>query len=274
MTKIDSSNEGQYKKITLNYSQLTKVALSAAQQGGRILKKHFGRIHQISEKKDAGLVTEVDRRSEKKIIQLIHKSFPDHGIIGEEGGEIAGRSPIKWIIDPLDGTTNYAHGLPFFCVSIGVQVEEEICVGVVYDPLRDDLYWTEKGKDSYKNRKKLRVSRTKKVHDSLIGTGFSYLKQPVIDLELKNLKAIVVNSRGVRRTGSAAWDLCQVACGIYDGFWERHLQVWDVAGAYLIIKNSGGTITRIDGSPWHLYDSDVLATNSLIHDEMINLLKL
>jgi len=258
----------------LDSSHLTSVAIDAARAAGNILKSRFGRIHDIEEKKNAGIVTDVDRLAEKTIIQAIQKSFPDHGIVGEEGGDVHGRVPIKWIIDPLDGTTNYAHGLPFFCVSIGVEVEGEISSAVIYDPLRDDLYWSEKGKPSYRNESILHVSKTKRVHDALIGTGFSYLKQQVIDLELKNLRSIVVHSRGVRRTGSAAWDLCQVACGIYDGFWERHLHMWDVAAAYLIVKNAGGTITKMNGSPWKLTDSDILATNNLIHEEMRQLLEL
>jgi myo-inositol-1(or 4)-monophosphatase len=228
---------------------------------------------QISKKGPANLVTEMDLLAEQMIVDRILRTFPDHRILAEERGSESGEAPTTWVIDPLDGTTNYAHGYRFFCVSIGVEVEGEMLVGVVYDPVCKELFSAVRGSGATLNSKPIQVSKEDSLQDSLLCTGFSY-SQDEIEANLKLFNRIMRSSRSVRRDGSAALDLSYVACGRFDGFWELSLNPWDVAAGSLIVQEAGGKVTLFDSSPCTIHDRECLATNGTIHQAVINALNL
>ena len=249
-----------------------KIAVEAALESGLFIKRSVGKALKVSYKGRDNIVTDVDKKAESIVITKILKAFPGHSILSEESGRTGGASGYRWIIDPLDGTTNFAHAFPFFCVSIGLEMRGRAIMGVVYDPMRDELFLAEEGHGASLNGKKISVSGTAKLSESFLATGFSYgFKRK--DRNVKNFRNFLTRSLAIRRAGSAALDLCYVACGRFDGFWEMDLHPWDSAAGALVVREAGGRVTRSDGSLYLHYNKDVLATNSLIHSSMLHILR-
>lgn len=238
-----------------------------AREAGTVLTSYFGKVA-IEYKGEVDLVTEADRSSEKLVVGRIRKEFPGHDLIGEEGSRVETGSDFRWYIDPLDGTTNFAHGYPVFCVSIALEHKGERVAGVIYDPCRDELFAAEKGSGSRLNGKPIQVSKIKRLAESLVSTGFPSHKRHK-NPNIHFYHQITLRSHGVRRAGSAALDLCCVACGRYDGFWEFNLNSWDTAAGVLLVAEAGGRITDFTGGPFDISSKEVLASNSLIHDELL-----
>lgn len=250
-------------------TKIKKVAIKAAKEAGEHALNRMGHLREVSHKGGPNdLVTDVDKKCEEIIISKIKKEFPLHSILAEESGEQLVGDVFKWIIDPLDGTTNYAHGFPVFCISIGVVYNNSVKVGVVYDPTRDELFTAEEGNGAFLNSEPVKVSTRPKVHDSLVATGFAY-NVPGRNDNLTYFKIIMEKAQAVRRAGSAAIDLCYVACGRFDGFWEFGLAPWDTAAGQLMVKEAGGKVTTIDGKPFDIFQKEIVATNGQIHDEMM-----
>jgi len=243
-------------------------AIEAAKKSGLFIKRSVGKVTAVSYKGRDNIVTNVDQRSEAMIIKALSGAFPEHSVLSEECEPINNPSYYKWIIDPLDGTTNFAHAFPFFCVSIALEYKRKIILGVVYDPMRDELFYAEEGKGAYLNNKKISVSKTKDLSQSFLATGFSYGLEGKCR-NVRHFRNFLVSSLAVRRAGSAALDMCYVACGRFDGFWEMDLHPWDSAAAFLIVKESKGKVTKFDGSSYAPYDKEILATNSYIHTAMV-----
>lgn len=254
---------------------MLNFAIETARDAGRVLLEKFGRIESVTKKGDINLVTEADLASEALIVERIKSHFPRHAILAEEAGNavVTGEDGgHKWIIDPLDGTTNYAHGYPCFCVTIALEHEDEVVLGVTYDPTRDELFTAEKGRGATLNGKLIRVSRTDELGNALLVTGFPYdIKHR--EQFARHLTEFLLTSRGVRRDGSAAIDLAYVACGRFDGFWEEGLNPWDVAAGKLLIEEAGGTVSYYDGSPFRIYTPPIVASNGTIHAEMLSVLR-
>lgn len=249
-----------------------KTALLAAEKAGKILIKNLGKVKQIDYKGIVNIVTEIDKLSEKTIIDIILKKFPHHEILAEESKEKYNSSKYKWIIDPLDGTTNYAHGYPVVCISIALEIEGAIMMGLVYDPFRDELFYAEKGKGAYLNNKQIHVSKTDKLIRSLLSTGFAYNVRVTKNNNLVHFCKFSLMAQGVRRDGSAALDFCYTAMGRFDGFWEMNLSAWDMAAGSLIVEEAGGRITDLKGNNFSIYNKNVVASNSIIHDEMLGVI--
>jgi myo-inositol-1(or 4)-monophosphatase len=249
-------------------------AVETALEAGHILLEKFGRITQITKKGDINLVTEADLASEALIIERIKSHHPKHSILAEEAGNavVMGDSVWKWIIDPLDGTTNYAHGYPCFCVTLALEHKGAIVIGVTYDPTRDELFAAENGEGASLNGRRIRVSATDNLGDALVVTGFPYDFKSRPDFA-RHLTDFLYHSRGVRRDGSAAIDMAYVACGRYDGFWEEGLNPWDVAAGKLLIEEAGGQVTYYDGSPLSVYKPPICASNGTIHSQMLDVLR-
>jgi len=251
---------------------LKRVALKAVKEGGAILMKYFGKIKSIDYKGEINLVTEADQRSEEVILSIIKDSYPNHRILAEETGESGNSSSFKWIIDPLDGTTNYAHGYPCFCVSLAIEYEEEVLYGAVYDPVKDELFTAEKGKGAFINGKAIKTSSTKQLDQSLLCTGFPYDVRDDMDSNILNFRTFLMKAQAVRRDGSAALDLCHTAAGRFDGFWEQKLFPWDVAAGGLLVTEAGGKLTNFTGENFSIYDNEIVASNGIIHDQMVDAL--
>ncbi len=250
------------------------VAVAAAQQAGKLIADAYRTDFRVDCKEgtSTNLVTEVDRRSEQAIVTILSAAFPDHRILAEEGGDHArGNSPCRWIVDPLDGTTNFAHGYPAFCVSIGLEVEGRIVLGVVYDPLRQELFEAEAGKGAFLNGGRIHVSKVASLRQALLITGFAYDRENR-QRNLVHFSRFALESHGIRRSGSAALDLSSIAAGRADGFWELKLSPWDVAAGSLIVTEAGGRITDFAGNAFTTDGAQTLATNGLIHQEMIDVL--
>jgi myo-inositol-1(or 4)-monophosphatase len=246
-----------------------QLSVAAAKEAGRIQMLHFGHSHPVEYKGEFNPVTEIDRRCERAIVKMISDAFPEHDILTEESPFEEKGSPCKWIIDPLDGTTNYFHGFPCFCVSIGLEVEGEVKLGVVYVPTLDELFHAEKGKGAFLNGEQIVVSRIDGLDRSLLGTGFPYDVHEHADFYLRYFRHFLTKSFALRRPGSAAIDLSYLAAGRFDGFWEFKLHAWDVAAGSLLITEAGGKITDLKGRPFNIYSGEVLASNGLIHHEML-----
>jgi len=255
--------------------ELKEVLLKATHEAGNIIQTHFNGIFKIDHKEGINnLVTEIDHLAEKKIIEVITASFPEHSIIGEESGEFIQVSDYQWVIDPIDGTVNFAHGIPICCVSIGLLYNKSVIMGAVYNPMMNELFFAEKGKGATLNGEPIRVSKKSDFKTAFLVTGFPY-KWPENTLEhpVKVFERMVLEGLPIRRLGSAAIDLCWVACGRFDGFWEYNLSAWDVAAGYLILLEAGGTITDFDGNIGNVYDKQTLATNGLIHSEILRVIR-
>ena len=249
----------------------SEVATQAAKEAGGILLKHLYRQKQIERKEGrANIVTEVDILAENQIIALLQGEFPDFNIKSEESEEISTGSPYTWIIDPLDGTNNYVYSYPFFAVSIALEKEGEVILGIVYDPLRDELFEAEKGRTAKLNGKKIEVTQTSRVKKTRLLTGFPYFMDR--DNNLNNFVKFAIDALEIRVGGSAALDLCYVACGRADGYWELGLKPWDTAAGKLIVECASGKVTDIDGKKFTPYKASILATNGRIHEEMLKML--
>jgi len=257
-------------------SELTVVAVQAALKAGALLRSGFGTAFEISSKNGRhNLVTEYDKGSEQSIIETIHSRFPDHAILAEESGEaIKGNSPVLWIIDPLDGTVNFAHGVPVFSISIAVAIEKQIVCGLVLQPLTQELFIAERGRGAYLNGKKLSVSKADRLDQALLSTGFPYnVDQDPLQCVEKFAK-MQLKGVPIRRLGSAALDLSYVAAGRFDAFWEVGLHPWDMAAGKLLVEEAGGSVTHWDGSPHTIYGyQTILATNGWLHNPMLVHLK-
>lgn len=246
---------------------LLNVGVMAARRAGAVLGKNFKKRDRLKVEKKGhnDYVSEADHAAERAIIEVIHKHYPDHAIQAEESGR-HGESDTVWIIDPLDGTTNYLHGFPVFCVSIAVAVNGRIEHAVVYDPMREELFTASKGEGAQLDERKIRVSGNQDLENSLIGTGFPYRQTgQEIGPYMAMLTKVIQNTSGVRRPGAAALDLCYVACGRIDGFWETGLQPWDIAAGSLIIREAGGIISGLDGAENFLDGGHILAGTSRVY---------
>ena len=244
-------------------------AVSAiAHEAGRLLLTYFDRRIGFEYKGDADLVTAADRASEKLIVEKLRQLYPSHEIVGEEGTrDNTGRSEYRWFVDPLDGTTNFAHGFPVFCVSIGLEHKGRLIAGVLYDPTRDELFTAEFGKGAQLNGKAIHVSSTARLSESILGTGFPSHKRHK-NPNIHFYHQLTLRSHGIRRAGSAALDLANVACGRYDGFWEFNLNPWDTSAGVVIVREAGGLVTKFDGSDFQIDSREVLASNRLLHEEL------
>jgi myo-inositol-1(or 4)-monophosphatase len=249
------------------------IAVEAARAAGQIMIENLTKEVRVDYKGEVNLVTNVDRMAEKTIVETIWKKFPDHEVLAEEGYGSGKKFPFKWIIDPLDGTTNYAHRFPFFCVSIGLEIKGEMVLGVVYDPVRSELFLAEKGKGAFLNGAPIRISSTDDLTRSLLVTGFSYDVRETADNNLNHFCDFSIRAQGVRRTGSAAMDFCYVAMGRLDGFWELKLHPWDSAAGSLLVQEAGGRVTDFSGRSFSVYSKDVVASNGKIHDEMLKVIQ-
>ena len=249
------------------------IASEAARRAGALLRENIQGRREITFKGDINLVTEMDVRSERALVETLLTSFPGHGIIAEEETSIRTESGFVWIIDPLDGTTNYAHGYPCFSVSIALEQEGEIIVGVVYDPMRDELFAARKGQGATLNGKKIHVSSVDTLIKSLLATGFPYDRKVSDKNNLDFFNDLLMASQEIRRDGSAALDLCSVASGRFDGFWELKLKPWDVAAGSLIVREAGGAVSDFSGARFSIHGDEILASNGRVHEQMLAVLK-
>lgn len=253
-------------------SELVKIATQTALKAGQTLKEGYGTKLSIETKSERhDLVTEWDRKSEKLIIETLSKHFPDHHFLAEEGGESGtNKEGIQWVIDPLDGTVNFAHKLPLFAVSIAATFQGEVLVGVVYNPMLEELFVAEKGKGASLNGNEIKVTGIDDLNHAMLGTGFPYnaYKNPLYALD--HFQAFAKMGLPLRRIGSAAIDLCYLAAGRFDAFWEVSLHPWDYAAGKLIIEEAGGTFTDLEGNPYSsLHEGPILASNGQLHDQMV-----
>lgn len=249
---------------------LKPVLIEAAKAGAAEIIRFFNNDFTISNKEGVNnLVTEADHASEKAILAVIKKHFPEHQVLAEETGEITQDSSYKWIIDPIDGTVNFAHGIPLNCVSIGVEQDGVIVMAAVYNPHLNEFFFAEKGKGATLNDKPIRVSEQSETIKACLVTGFPYTYINMPDGPLEIFERFIRKGVPVRRLGSAAIDLCWVAAGRFDGFYEHKLEPWDSAAGYLIVEEAGGRVTDLEGNKFSVYQHKVLATNGKIHDEMV-----
>lgn len=258
-------------------SAILNVMTKAAQKAGRALVRDFGEVEQlqVSRKGPADFVSTADKKAEKIVIEELLKARPEASILAEESGSRAGDDPTKrFIIDPLDGTTNFLHGLPHWAVSIGYEERGELIAGVVFDPIKDELYWAEKGKGAYLNDRRIRVSSRRHLADAVVGTGIPHHGRETDHHALfsRRLAAAMAHTAGVRRWGTASLDLCYVAAGRFDGFWERGLSPWDVAGGIVIVKEAGGFVTDVQGRAHKLTAEDLVAANDSLHKSLTKML--
>jgi myo-inositol-1(or 4)-monophosphatase len=243
------------------------TGIEIARKAGQLLLQMFKRPQEISYKGKFNLVTEADKRSEALIIEQLQMHFPKHTVVSEEGGGQQSASDYCWYVDPLDGTTNFAHGFPVFCVSLGLAYRDEVIAGVVYDPTRDELFTAERGGGAYLNNKRIHVSKIERLSESLVATGFPPFAANH-ELNISFYFRFTETSHGVRRAGSAALDLCSVAAGRIEAFWELKLNPWDKAAGILLVIEAGGRVTDLSCRPVKLHEDEVFASNGLVHEEM------
>ena len=268
MSSVKTASPTAGSTETANFDFLPRME-PIAREAGALLLDFFHRRVKIEYKGDADLVTEADRSSEKLILERIRAHWPSHEVVGEEGARIETGSDYRWYVDPLDGTTNFAHGFPVFCVSLGLAFRDRREAAVVYDPTRDELFAAERSRGAFLNGRKIEVSKTPKLAQSLIATGFPSHKRH----ENPNIyfyHQLTLRTHGVRRAGSAALDLASVACGRFDGFWEFNLNAWDTAAGILLVEEAGGKVTGLQGRELSITDREVVATNGLIHSELLD----
>lgn len=253
---------------------LENIAVAAARAAGNHIMRNLERIEQlkVDRKSRSDFVSDVDRGAEAEIVHIIRKAHPDHAILAEEGGA-SGEHEFKWIIDPLDGTTNFLHRFPHFAVSIGVQQKDKMLLGVIYAPCTQDLYVAIRGSGAALNNRKIRVSKTVNLDDCLVGTGVPIKGGATLDRYLPQLRAVVEKTSGVRRAGAAALDLAYVACGRLDAFWEIGLQPWDMAAGLLMVEEAGGVVSEFYGAEDAMKTGNVLVANPKIHEQLAPLLR-
>ena len=250
-----------------------KFTEELAKKAGLLLKSKFNQKHDITYKGDINIVTEADKMSEDLIIAEIIRVFPNHGILSEESPSIAGSADARWIIDPLDGTTNYAHAFPVFCVSIALEIEDSVALGVIYDPIRDELFTATRDNGAFLNGSKIKVSAINNLTRSLLATGFPYDIRDSRENNLDYFNAMAIKVQAIRRAGAAALDLAYIAAGRFDGFWELKLKPWDTAAGSLIVQEAGGSISDMTGNNWNISSPGMIASNGLIHQQMLDILK-
>lgn len=258
--------------MTTNDSEFLRAAWSAASAAGKIITDNWHRPKQIDYKGAIDLVTSIDRASERIIVEILQSNFPDHSILAEEETDRRGsQSAYLWVVDPLDGTTNFAHSYPQFCISIALQHQREVVVGLVYDPIRDECFRALQGQGATLNDHPITTSAIGELDKALLATGFPYDQRSNPDFYLSFFKAFMTRSQGIRRNGAAALDLCYVACGRLDGFWELKLKPWDTAAGALIVKEAGGKLSDFSGNEFTIGGDQTLASNGLIHEEMVRI---
>jgi len=263
-----------FEKSTVPSAELLSVAQDAAKAAGVVLLDYAKRGFHIERKNPINLVTDADHAAEQRAIDQIRRHYPDHRILAEErGADAHGSSPFRWIIDPLDGTTNFAHGFPVYAVSIGVEYLDELLIGVVYDPTRNEMFTAEAGGGAFLNSRSLAVSNTDTLDTALLVTGFAYDIRENANNNLDHFARFTLKAQGVRRTGSAALDLCYVAAGRLDGFWEVKLSPWDMAAGVVILREAGGRITDLHGNPHSINQPELVASNGRIHDDMLAVIR-
>ena len=250
-----------------------EVAVGAARAAGRLQKERLWGEHEISFKGNIDLVTEIDRECEELIVRLLRTSWPDHDILAEENSYPQVGSGSRWIIDPLDGTTNYAHGFPWFCVSIALEISGQVRLGVIYHPMMDELFTVVSGEGAFLNGQPLRVSRREPLKNCLLATGFPYDRSWNNENNFAAFMNFQMAARAVRRAGAAALDLAYVAAGRLDAYWEVKLKPWDVAAGQLLVREAGGRVSDHEGEPFSIYNHRVLASNGLVHEAMVEILK-
>jgi myo-inositol-1(or 4)-monophosphatase len=246
-----------------------EVAVEAAKAAGEVLRNGFGRQHSVEYKGEVDLVTEADKRAEQEIVGRLRDAFPAYGILTEEGGGSSGEADSRWIIDPLDGTTNYTHGFPIFATSIALQREGEVVLGVVYDPMADETYVAERGSGAMLDGEPIKVSDTDELIVALLATGFPYDRDEVPEA-LDLFGQFVMLTQSIRRLGSAALAMCYVAMGRLDGYYERGIKAWDIAAGNVILREAGGKVTNYQGRKLDLEGEEVVASNGLLHEELIS----
>lgn len=252
------------------------TAVDAALSAGRTHRRYFRQNPSVEKKGPIDLVTAADLAAEKQFRQLITARFPSHVVLGEEGAERGGAvagARCRWIIDPLDGTTNFAHGLAIFCVSIALEIDGRVELGVVYDPVAEELYTAERGSGARLNGQHVHVSDRSEIVDTLLCTGFPYTIREERRQQVEVFASFLGHAQAVRRLGSAALDLCYVAAGRFDGFWEEHLNPWDMAAGVLIVEEAGGRVTRYDDSQIDLFGGQIIASNGRVHEAMLAVIR-
>jgi myo-inositol-1(or 4)-monophosphatase len=250
-----------------------QAAVEMALESGRIQKESFSKDFAVHHKGEINLVTDIDIACQEKIISMIGHCFPDDDIIAEEKSNTYDGRKNRWIIDPVDGTTNYAHGYPFFCTSIAYEANGRVIAGVVYNPIMNELFFASAGEGAYLNGDRINVSRVADLKKSLLSTGFPYDIKTNPDNNIDHFVNFLYNAQAIRRDGSAALNLSYVACGRFDGFWELHLNAWDLAAGALILEEAGGRVTDLSGGPFDMYRGECLASNGLIHRAMEGIIR-
>jgi len=260
--------------MTMDADRYMKEARFIAREAGEMLKSNIDSSTEVHFKGVVDLVTDFDNQAQRMIFDHLSGCFPDHDFLGEEGLMQDKGREFRWIVDPLDGTTNYAHGFPIFCVSIALERSGEVVLGVVYDPMREEMFSAVKGGGAWLGGKEIRVSAGDDLDKSLVATGFPYdIRESKVN-NIDHFNHFLVRVQAIRRCGSAAMDLCYVASGRFDGFWELKLHPWDVAAGVLIVQEAGGRITDFNNQEFSIFGSEILATNGLIHDQMVEVLHL
>jgi len=252
---------------------MLNMAIKAAHEAGDIIARSADRIDQLQiENKDKNdFVTEIDRAAEETIIGILKKAYPDHAFFGEESGKHEGSSQYEWIIDPLDGTTNFLYGIPHFAVSIALKKDGKLDQAVIYDPMKDDLFYASRGAGAFLNKRRIRVSKRLSLTNALLTTGIPYLPEHSenVDNYFNTMKALMINTAGIRRPGSASLDLAYVAAGRYDGFWEFALNEWDIAAGVLIVQEAGGLVGDLKGGSSHLETGNIVAASPKVFKDMV-----
>jgi myo-inositol-1(or 4)-monophosphatase len=259
--------------VTHDIEKFSSAAWQAADLAGKIIRANWHQPRLIDYKGPIDLVTSTDRAVEQTIVEVLQREFPGHSILAEEQTEITGAaSDYRWLIDPLDGTTNFAHSYPQVCVSIALEFSTEIILGLVYDPLRRECFRAVKGQGATLNGDPIKISTVNELDKALLATGFPYDRRDNADFYLSFFKAFLTRCQGIRRAGSAALDLCYVAAGRLDGFWELKLKPWDIAAGAMIVAEAGGSLSDFSGKAFSIHGTETLASNGIIHDEMVNVL--
>jgi myo-inositol-1(or 4)-monophosphatase len=253
--------------------EFLEAAKAAAREAGGLLRENVDKRGEIMFKGTVDLVTHFDRKSQEMIFRRLSAAFPGHGFLAEEGLSLPGTSDCRWIIDPIDGTTNFAHTFPVFCVSIALEQKGVVAVGVIYDPMRDELFEAVRGRGAFLNGARVRVSEIPELGKALLATGFPYDVRTSSFNNVREFNAFIVRAQAIRRCGSAALDLCYVACGRFDGFWELKLKPWDVAAGALIVEEAGGRVSDFEGRTFDPFNQRALASNGRIHEEMRKVLE-
>jgi myo-inositol-1(or 4)-monophosphatase len=259
-------------RVMSDLAPLLETARGVALEAGALLREKYHRLTEVRYKGEINLVTEADTQAQALIHGRLEQAFPGHDFLAEEGLKAFSGAEFRWIIDPLDGTTNFAHKVPVFCVSIGLERRGELAAGVVHNPMTGDLFWAVSGEGAFHNGRPIRVSATAALGRALLATGFAY-DVWTTRCNIDEHERMVLRCQGIRRCGSAALDLCFVACGRFDGFWELKLSPWDTAAGAVVVREAGGTVTDFGGRPVDIYHPEVCASNGLIHEAMLGVLR-